>query len=251
MKPHVCYLLEDPPMSGPLNMAVDEVLLEAVAETDTPVLRFYSWSEPTLSLGYFQAAAERELHAASVDCPLVRRATGGGAILHDRELTYSLIWPKRIPPPAAKWEATGTEWMYQWVHQSLIDVLGQHGVDAVFAQAPQDEIRSFLCFERRSRWDIVVDGIKILGSAQRSRRQGVLQHGSLLFSASPFAPQLEGLSERGLTLPNRKMMKLWASRIAANASLVLKPLQLDATQRQSIRRLADEKYGSQKWTKRR
>src|SRR5687767_13677741 len=87
-------LLIDPPASGAWNMAVDEALL-ASAAAGVATLRFYTWSQPTLSLGYFQHAHQRDAHAASRSCPLVRRASGGGAILHDRELTYSLAVPLR------------------------------------------------------------------------------------------------------------------------------------------------------------
>src|SRR5690242_1143259 len=83
-------LILDPPAPGSWNMAVDEALLETAADAGIATLRFYQWNEPTLSLGYFQAAAERNQHSMSSGCPLVRRASGGGAILHDRELTYSI-----------------------------------------------------------------------------------------------------------------------------------------------------------------
>ena len=78
---------------GAWQMAVDEALLESAAERGVPTLRFYQWSEPTLSLGYFQHHADRLAHPDSRACPLVRRATGGGAIVHDVELTYSLALP--------------------------------------------------------------------------------------------------------------------------------------------------------------
>jgi len=85
-----CRLIVDRPAPGAWNMAVDEALLDAAVEQGVAALRFYQWSEPTLSLGYFQRHADRDSHAASHDCTLVRRQSGGGAILHDRELTYSL-----------------------------------------------------------------------------------------------------------------------------------------------------------------
>ncbi|HEY1784986.1 MAG TPA: lipoate--protein ligase family protein, partial [Pirellulales bacterium] len=85
-----CRLLVDAPASGAWNMAVDEALVDDAAERGTCWLRFYGWSEPTLSLGYFQGHAERLVHRPSRHCPLVRRASGGGAILHDAEITYCL-----------------------------------------------------------------------------------------------------------------------------------------------------------------
>ncbi len=84
-----CRLIVDPPQAGAWNMAVDEALLESAVAGGLPVFRLYQWSEPTLSLGYFQAVADRQQHPASHGCPLVRRRSGGGAILHAHELTYA------------------------------------------------------------------------------------------------------------------------------------------------------------------
>src|SRR6476660_1233785 len=98
-------------------MAVDEVLLIDTAEHNTATLRFYSWSEPTLSLGYFQRYADRQYHAASSACAVVRRQTGGGAILHDRELTYSLALPASHPL------AKQNEKLYQIVHEAFVEIL--------------------------------------------------------------------------------------------------------------------------------
>ena len=83
-------------------MAVDEALLETAASLGVPTLRFYQWQEPTMSLGYFQEYADRLRHAASAGCPTVRRASGGGAIMHDRELTYSLA----VPEGTSTWSPT-------------------------------------------------------------------------------------------------------------------------------------------------
>src|SRR5688500_20216584 len=90
-------LLLDVPAPGAWNMAVDEALLESAALENRCTLRFYRWSEPTLSLGYFQRYEDRRQHAASLSCACVRRASGGGAILHDHELTYSLAVPPTHP----------------------------------------------------------------------------------------------------------------------------------------------------------
>ena len=119
-----CRLLLDPPCPGPWNMAVDEVLLDWAAAHGGCCWRFYGWQEPTLSLGYFQAHQDRREHAASRDCPAVRRLTGGGAILHDQELTYSIVVPGGHPL------AAGRDLLYQVAHTSLIAVLGDLGMVA-------------------------------------------------------------------------------------------------------------------------
>ena len=95
-------LIIDRPLPGAWNMAVDEALLLDASENGSASLRFYGWNAPTLSLGYFQRYDDRDLHAASRDCAVVRRQTGGGAILHDRELTYSLVLPPNHPLARAK-----------------------------------------------------------------------------------------------------------------------------------------------------
>ena len=87
-----CRLLIDAPERGVWNMAIDEALLESAADEscDLVTLRFYRWSEPTLSLGYFQSYEDRNSHEASRSLPVVRRSSGGGALVHDHEWTYSL-----------------------------------------------------------------------------------------------------------------------------------------------------------------
>src|SRR5689334_14846839 len=106
-------LIVDPPASGTWNMAVDEALFQVAQETRQITVRFYQWQEATLSLGYFQAAKDRDSHRSSLVCPLVRRSTGGGAIIHDRELTYSLI------APLADERSAKSQELVRIVHQSL------------------------------------------------------------------------------------------------------------------------------------
>ena len=187
-----CRLFIDPPASGAWNMAVDETLLESAADGGGFSLRFYRWQEPTLSLGYFQQYDDRWQHAASLNCPAVRRATGGGAILHDREITYSIA----VPPGhrlAVKHIA-----LYETIHAALIDVLAGYGIHASLCQAKAGKCgrsQPFLCFQRRSPGDVLLSDVKIAGSAQRRCRGAVLQHGSVLLARSPAAPELPGLAE--------------------------------------------------------
>src|SRR5262249_6356672 len=117
-------LLVDPPASGPWNMAVDEALLETAVATGQATVRFYEWQEPTLSLGYFQSLDDRQQHLHSQQCPVVRRASGGGAILHDHELTYSIA----IPQVAGR--QSEASHLYEVCHQTLVTVLADCGVTA-------------------------------------------------------------------------------------------------------------------------
>ncbi len=119
-----CRLLRDPPASGDWNMAVDEALLESAAGESQGALRFYAWRPATLSLGYFQQTRDRRRHAASRACDIVRRPSGGGAILHDDELTYCLVTPARHPL------SRNAEALYQAMHRELVAALRQWSITA-------------------------------------------------------------------------------------------------------------------------
>jgi lipoate-protein ligase A len=185
-------LIIDPPTLGAKNMSLDEALLHSVAAgTSPPTLRFYQWSEPTLSLGYFQKLEDRQQHTSSLACPIVRRSSGGGAILHDQELTYSIAMQVD--------DRFGSRELYTQVHEALIEVLaGRSMVAELFSGEPPAECRqAFLCFQRRTPGDVVLRGAKVCGSAQRRVGTAVLQHGSLILSQSRAAPELPGLRELG------------------------------------------------------
>ena len=192
-------LINDGPARGGWNMAVDQAILESVNETGLPVLRIYRWSPATLSLGYFQSHDDRQLHPESRRCDLVRRSSGGGAIIHDREITYSLTLPS-----TNRWAEQNTQ-IYRIVHDSITGAMAQYDVhtypfDSSIHQPPQSP-NSFLCFRRRSDGDLICDGYKVVGSAQRRSKQAVLQHGSILLETSEFAPQLPGIQN----LTNKKI----------------------------------------------
>lgn len=176
-------------------MAIDEALLANAQPGGPLVLRMYQWSEPTLSLGHFQA--EADIPIALRPMPRVKRKTGGGAIVHDLELTYSIIVPKR----SGNEQKGPNEELYRSVHQSILDGLIEKGFKAELAEtctcsvANNVHANPFLCFLRRSPIDLVVGPHKILGSAQRRTMTGLLQHGSLLLRYSSFATELLGLND--------------------------------------------------------
>ena len=182
-------LLIDPPATGIVNMATDEALLRCLAATG-PTLRLYQWSEPTVSLGYFQQALEREQHPPSLACPWVRRHSGGGAIVHDQEVTYSLVLPLED-----RWSSAANE-LSERVHRGLADQLDAWGA-ACRLQEGTSTPRPFLCFLRRHEGDLLCGTHKIVGSAQRRHRGGLLQHGSLLLRRSAAAPELPGIFDLG------------------------------------------------------
>ncbi|MEM9944060.1 MAG: biotin/lipoate A/B protein ligase family protein [Planctomycetota bacterium] len=195
-------LIIDPPFDGPTNMAVDQALLETADQSGQITLRFYRWKTATLSIGYFQSHMDRDFHPTSNGVPLVRRKSGGGAILHDKELTYSLCIPSNH-----RWSNRNTE-LYRLVHRGISKILNQVDIPTQLysdsAEPPDSEDirqnieinqKSFLCFQRRTDGDICLHGQKVVGSAQRRNRNSLLQHGSLLWTKSDYAPELPGMTD--------------------------------------------------------
>jgi lipoate-protein ligase A len=247
-----CRLLIDPPASGAWNMAVDEVLLQAAALQERLSLRFYRWSEPTLSLGYFQCYEDRRLHPASLSSACVRRSTGGGAILHDHELTYSIA----VPPRHAL--ARSAQRLYQTVHGSLIDCLRQLGFGASLVVTPTPRAdastlaEAFLCFDRRAAGDVLIGCHKIAGSAQRRWKGAVLQHGSVLLAASAAAPELPGLNDlASIHLKVDDLVEHWREVLVNVLAADVQSTELAAEERAHAEGIAASKYGHSAWTQRR
>jgi len=182
-------LLIDEPHSGPANMARDEALLQSCeAAANRPVLRFYAWNPPTISLGYFQDIEEfKALPPPAGDLAVVRRTTGGGAILHDLEITYSLTLP--VEHPLIRHRPNR---LYELAHDAIIRAISG-GVRLFGCGAPTCDAAQrgpFFCFNRRHALDVVREDrsgseavSKIAGSAQRRSRRAVLQHGSIILDS--------------------------------------------------------------------
>jgi lipoate-protein ligase A len=233
-----------------MNMAIDDALLASVTPDCGPTLRFYRWAEPTLSLGYFQAIATVTAHLSSENLKLVRRASGGGAIIHDHELTYSLV----LPAGSHSSRGAATD-IYQAVHTAFIDCLAGFGVSAqrfgnTGRVAKSDD--SFLCFQRRNVEDLVIAGYKVLGSAQRRGPSGLLQHGSLLLATSTAAPELPGISEltsRGIEIDC--LVEQLASKLAAVCGVKWKSGKLSAGELSAAKISLEEKFSALTWTAKR
>ena len=167
------------------NMAMDEALLNFVSRGEIdPVIRFYTWNPATLSIGYFQRL-QKEIDIDKVKVKgfgLVRRQTGGRGVLHDKELTYSVIVPESHP----NMPSTVTE-AYRVISQGLLEGFKNLGFDTYFAvpKTPEErqklkQPRSSVCFDAPSWYELVVEGRKIAGSAQTRQKGVILQHGSIL-----------------------------------------------------------------------
>jgi len=173
-------IVSPPPHHGAINMAIDEAILFAVGKRlMPPTLRLYSWKTPCLSLGFAQSTSDVDLKKLSeLNWELVRRPTGGKAILHCDELTYAVIAPNDEPRVQGSVLSS-----YLRLSQGLLRSLSIMGASA-HAQEIYDDLQNAktkgpVCFEVPSNYEITINGKKIIGSAQARRNEGVLQHGTL------------------------------------------------------------------------
>ncbi|GMR04762.1 MAG: lipoate--protein ligase family protein [Thermodesulfobacteriota bacterium] len=169
-------LIIDPPAGGAENMATDEALLRSAAAGEgffKPVLRLYGWKRPTVSIGCLQDASPFR----GSGLPVVRRITGGRAVLHDSEITYSVV-----AFSGSEKFSGGISAAYSVVSKCIVAALKDTGVDARFSSARSGTgyMRSPACFSTSTRFEILAGRRKIAGSSQRRVKDAFLQHGSII-----------------------------------------------------------------------
>jgi lipoate-protein ligase A len=240
-----CRLLPFETAGGPANMAADEALLQS-ALAGNASLRFYAWSEPTISLGYFQPAGARQHQAAHAGLPFVRRPSGGAALLHDRELTYCLALPAGTP-----WQGS-TSWLKR-MHAIIGFTLEQLSVrtQPATAELPA-RFTGFLCFAHQMPGDLLLGGRKIVGSAQRRQRGALMQHGGILLGTSQIERSLPGIDElSGHMLPAEEVREAVARLFARNTGWALTPTPWTSEERGRIAELIATKYAQSWWNAKR
>ncbi|MCE3416392.1 lipoate--protein ligase family protein [Staphylococcus aureus] len=255
------------------NMAMDEALLNFVSRGEIdPVIRFYTWNPATLSIGYFQSL-QKEIDIDKVKekgFGLVRRQTGGRGVLHDKELTYSVIVPESHP----NMPSTVTE-AYRVISQGLLEGFKNLGFDTYFAvpKTPEErqklkQPRSSVCFDAPSWYELVVEGRKIAGSAQTRQKGVILQHGSILqdididelFDMFIYknerlklkmkeafvekAVAINDISDEHITIS--QMEEAFEKGFKKGLNIELKPLELTEAQLAEVEELT-EKYRSDEW----
>ena len=218
--------------SAAMNMAIDEALLEHAA---VPSIRFYKWHSPALSFGYFGKLADVADYAFERD--LVRRWTGGGIVFHGDDLTYSIVIPAS---DAASGESSIS--IYGKIHRALAHALNGIGEGAVvaggidpscgsgFANRAAVTASGYSCFANPVRADVMIDGRKVAGAAQRRTRSGLLQQGSI----------------QGVDLGN-SFAQRFAEALSANCS----ERKMNKEILNRARELAQCKYGSDAWLRKR
>lgn len=248
MEPGLIRVLQDPALDGSTNMARDEALLVRVGNgTSPPTLRLYQWDPPTISLGYFQRFADYErLPSPLNSLAVVRRQTGGGAILHDLELTYSLT----IPIDHSLLEG-GPNCLYEVVHDAVIASLATLGIPA--SRGGQDDDSSptrgpMFCFRRRHRFDILVgqEKEKVVGSAQRRTREAILQHGSIILGDRYNHPAIVSL-DVPLDPTRQRLRSLIPEELEQCGRVRLEPGEWLPAELMEVEALA-RKYAGREWT---
>lgn len=264
--------------SPSFNMALDEALLDWHSEGKIPpVIRFYGWNPATLSIGYFQKA-EKEIDFEAVaryGLGFVRRPTGGRGVLHDQELTYSVIVTEEHPEmPHSVTEA------YRVISEGILEGFRNLGLDAYFAVPRTEEEkeglknpRSSVCFDAPSWYELVVEGRKVAGSAQTRQKGVILQHGSILLDLDE--DKLFDLFKYPSERVKERMRRSFSSKaVAANTlraqpvtvteartafkkgfeaglDIELEPYELSEPEEAYVRNLAKRKYESDDWNYRR
>ncbi len=169
------YLLEHGRNSPYWNMACDEWLLKNASRLGQPTLRIYAWNRPAITIGYFQPfPTNRFLHAT-----IVRRPTGGALVIHDSDLTFTVVLPPDHP-----WRKLKTFERYHCIHERVARIFELKGLTPtlVLPEAKPSLGRALetdLCFIKSSSYDVLVHGIKVAGGAQRTTREGLLHQGSI------------------------------------------------------------------------
>jgi lipoate-protein ligase A len=175
-------LIVTPPLSGAENMAIDEALLRSFdPAVSLPVLRIYGWNPPSLSLGRYQKAADiLDLERCRNDgVAVVRRITGGGVIYHADELTYSLVCaPGQIPPTSSIKDSFRVLTGFLLRFYRALGLVALYAVDSVPEGTRLGE-RTAFCFAGKESFDILANGFKIGGNAQRRLKEVIFQHGSI------------------------------------------------------------------------
>ncbi len=213
--------------SAPMNMAIDEALLDRAT---VPTIRFYRWQSPALSFGYFGRFVDVADYQRERD--LVRRWTGGGIVFHGDDITYSIVIPFR---DAAFAESSIS--IYEKIHWALADALSEIGEDAVvaggvdpggIAVATRAAVSGsgYNCFRNPVRSDVMMDGRKIAGAAQRRTRRGLLQQGSI----------------QGIDVCDN-LTEEFAQALSSNC----REQKIDIETSKRARELTQQKYGSEGW----
>jgi lipoate-protein ligase A len=273
-------------LPGDYQMALDEALLESVIAGGVPVVRFYTWRPATLSLGVNQPFGEIDAdECAHRGFGLVRRLTGGRAVLHQHELTYSVIAPENDSRVSG-----GVVESYRKISAALVEGLRAMGADVSLAEPSKamfralaesrrrtaldetvDSTNGAVCFDTASAYELTARGRKLVGSAQARRGGAILQHGSILLDVdwdawvnvfsygsesgrerayTKLPSRMTSLSEElGRTVTARELQAALVPAFERTFGISLMEAEPSPAEEEATRRLASEKYITEGWTR--
>ncbi len=191
------------------NMALDEALLESVARLGHPVLRFYGWTEPAATFGYFQRYSD--VAQATPLRPLIRRPTGGGIVPHDADWTYSAVFP-----PGQEWHSLKAEESYRRIHDWLRLAFAELNIETKLALCCQKSLPG-QCFIGHEKFDLLWHGKKIAGAAQRRNKLGLLIQGSV---QPPPLPLVRTVWEGAMRVAAEKDFRVTWTELAPDTELL-------------------------------
>ena len=260
----------DEQAAGATNMGADEALVAEAVARGILLVRLYGWQPAAVSLGAFQRLDDARQCSGIASLPVVRRPSGGGAIIHGSDLTYAAAVPKHHP-----W-GSSPQRLYDAFHGAMVKALADwkivaslHPAGGPAAPAAASDQDPFLCFDRRAVGDVVMPDrragreraapVKVMGSAQRRLEGAVLQHGSLLLTANAAAsgsaqhPGIQELAGDGVEIPAiRDLVSRWLELVATSlgARVAVQTGSFAGAARSEVDRLA-ERFGQVRWTARR
>ncbi|WP_163970916.1 lipoate--protein ligase family protein [Oceanobacillus halotolerans] len=263
------YFLDSGHHDAAINMALDESLLNWQSEGKIPpTLHFYGWSRPTLSVGQFQKVHKSINFDAIEDynCQFVRRLTGGSAVLHDNELTYSIVISEEHPAiPASIQEA------YYILSKGLAKGFKNLGIEVDYAVPDKrsSKERSAVCFEKAAFYEMIVNGKKLSGNAQTRKKGVLLQHGSIpmsldtnmLYDLFQFPSEKikqkkrNAFQDKAVTINQvtnkthtfEMLKEAFTDGFKTGLNISLKPFKLTEEQWDEVHHLAKTKYSSAEW----
>jgi len=245
-----------------MNMAIDEAILHYC---NIPVLRVYAWKPSALSIGYNQGLNEINLEKCKeFDIDIVRRITGGKAVFHDKEITYSFIFPEDLNLLPKEINES-----YREIANALVLALKKFGIEAEIKKTPE-RIKTSICFNSSNWYELLVNGKKISGSAQRRIHGKVLQHGSILtdfdyekndslFNSNNLVDNVENLKKRITSLNNelknnkdteinyRKLAEAIKHGFKENFNFDIFNDKLNYDEIMLAKKLREEKYETEEW----
>ena len=257
--------IDNPPAEAAWNMAVDEaLLLSALEGKSPPTIRFFQWKVRSITFGY-TLKVDDELNVALCrerEIPFVRRITGGGVVFHGCDMTFSVTFPRDLAP-----DTSSALDSYRFINEIFLRALSSLGIKASLLSREGNEKNAGVdsrnvCFVEPTTYDVLYDGRKLVGNAQRRRKGWVLNHGSMLYdtgyrdmvdllaaknAAMLFTENCVSLKEIAPNVTRENVIKAIASQLSKDLGVIVEPGELLQEEAHRADHLAETKYRTDEW----